>query len=178
MPPNTEPPAAVGESLAWAGSGPLYKRFIGQWKGKLDYRDYSNDKRVTLPTMLEITLNAPGDAMVFHYTYDDGPGKIVEDREIVSMNAALGRYLEVSDNGKERQEFQAIGLYDLRGEAPAHVVLEGKGEENEKVVDVRITIDISHRTFTILRETKLPGDEFKFRHQYTFDRLAGIKPMK
>jgi len=183
----TQPEPSIGASLGAAASPQLYSRFIGSWNGKLEYRDFSDaasspgaptPKRVTLPTMLDVMLSAAGDAMVFHYTYDDGPGKTVQDRETVSLSGSLSRYLEVSEDGKERSEFHATGLSSLQGEAPAHVVLEGKGEENGKAVDVRTTIDINYRTFTILRETRQPGQEFLFRHQYSFERVASAKPVK
>ncbi len=176
--------ASTAQSLTEAGSPELYRRFIGQWSGTLAYRDYSDaanadsGKRVTLPTTLEVTLSPQGGAMIFHYTYDDGPGKIVQENETVWMNATQSRYLEVNADGKERSEYHATGFSGLQGDAPAHVVLEGKGEENSKPVVVRTTLDISYRTFTILRETKLAGKDFLFRHQYKFERLAAAKSVQ
>ena len=160
----------------------IYQRFIGHWTGTLEYRDYSSkdakDKHVTLPTNLEVALNADGNAMQFHYTYDDGPGKTVRESETISIDLAMNRYLVVSEDGKDRDSYQVAGLDQLQGDTPAHLILEGKGEENGKAVDVRTTIDVSYKSFSILRETKMPGAEFMFRHQYKFERVAEVTPVK
>jgi hypothetical protein len=55
----------------------LYSRFLGRWQGSLEYRDFSTNKRVTLPTLLDISLSPDRKAMIWQFTYDDGPGKIV-----------------------------------------------------------------------------------------------------
>jgi hypothetical protein len=56
------PAQSVG-SKGEGGSKPdvFYGSIAGQWVGSLEYRDYSNDRRVTLPTTLtaQITKEVP-----------------------------------------------------------------------------------------------------------------------
>lgn len=52
------------------------------------------------------------------------------------------------------------------------LILTGAGTENNRAVEVRTTMNIGRNLVEILRETRIPGEEFKFRHVYTFTRAA------
>ena len=53
----------------------LAKALAGNWTGTLDYRDYGDDTRASLPTLLSVN------GMVLAWTHDDGPGKTVRSAE-------------------------------------------------------------------------------------------------
>jgi hypothetical protein len=53
----------------------LAKALSGNWTGTLDYRDYGDDTRASLPTLLSVN------GMVLAWTHDDGPGKTVRSAE-------------------------------------------------------------------------------------------------
>ena len=47
--------AAVPVQPPAAGFDKLYAGFIGEWVGQLEYRDFSSNQRVFLPTWLMVT---------------------------------------------------------------------------------------------------------------------------
>lgn len=140
----------------------------GKWKGQLEYRDYSNDRRVKLPTLLEVRKTADNKTLGFQYTYDDGPGKTVSSSETVLLDLQARRYI-VSD-GKEKTEYRIAERKQTPLPNTQRLVLTGAGTENGKPVEVRKTITLTTNTLTILKETRVEGADFLFRNQYTFTR--------
>jgi hypothetical protein len=70
---SSPPPAALAK---------IYTGFVADWTGELEFRDYQSDGRVKLPTLLDVKLSADGHSLRFHYVYDDGPNKVVENRQL------------------------------------------------------------------------------------------------
>ena len=54
-------------------------------------------------------------------------------------------------------------------------VLSGAGKENDKPVDVKITITIERNLYRFKKETRLAGQEFLFRDAYTFTRREAVQ---
>src|SRR5262252_429661 len=73
---------ATATSLA-PNASLLYAGLLGDWVGQLEYRDFSSNERVFLPTWLRVTPGADGKAVQFAYTYDDGPNKTVHELSVV-----------------------------------------------------------------------------------------------
>jgi hypothetical protein len=158
-----EPAAALNSALR------------GEWTGVLEYRDYSepagSTKRVKLPTWLSVT---PQDGVLrFLYTYDDGPTKTVVDTETVSIDVASSRWTttpEPAASAKDKAEVASIaGLSTLKN-GRGTLVLTGRGTESDQPVDVQTTVRVGRNILEILRETRLAGGVFTFRHAYTFVR--------
>jgi hypothetical protein len=147
----------------------VYQTLLGRWSGTLEYRDFGNDKRVKLPTVLDTSLSADGQGMTFKYVYDDGPGKIVKETETIRVDLAAGTYtVEEDDGGKTVYKIAKLeGFTDRSG---GSLLLSGSGMENKVNVEVRTTIRCTASSLSVLRETRSPGEEFKFRHQYVFTR--------
>ena len=65
----------------------LNHALLGDWIGVLEYRDYSepatSTKRVQLPTWL--TIAPAGSSQTWHYLYDDGPSKTVEETDTIKV---------------------------------------------------------------------------------------------
>jgi hypothetical protein len=148
----------------------LHAAFAGQWAGHLEYRDYSNDKRVKLPTELDASLSPDGRSVAWSFVYQDGPGKVVKSTETLTIDPEAGRFTFLSEDGSRKDEYQVAGLSEFSTSGQGTLVLTAPGEENGKTVDVRKTITLTPGTLTILKETRLPGAEFLFRNQYTFTR--------
>ena len=157
----------------------VYSALLGRWKGQLEYRDFTSNQHVKLPTRLEIT-RAPGAdepkvpatlaALRFHYTYDDGPGKVVEETSAVTVDPAQDTYTVVNGAGTERDTYRILGLNQFAHASHGKLMLVGTGEENNSKVEVRKTISLSVRALTILKETRLPNAKFMFRNRYTLTR--------
>ena len=99
--------AALADGASRAGAGTVPPAIAGSWLGSLEYRDYSSDARVTLPTLLTIGRRDGG--FVFFYTFDDGAGKVVRDREQVSIDLGARRYVidDGSPDGRDAYRIDA-----------------------------------------------------------------------
>jgi hypothetical protein len=140
----------------------------GKWTGALEYRDYRSDQRVTLPTTLVISQDAPG-VLTFEYVYDDGPGKTVRSQERITVDTEKSTYRVQNGDGTYDATFAATGVAEFGPGSPA-VVLLGRGDENGVMVDLRTTIQLGPASLTMLRESRRPGEEWLFRNRYAFTR--------
>lgn len=154
--------AEIKQSLAAA--------LTGSWTGVLEYRDYQSDGRVKLPTWLMVSPD--GAVLRFNYIYDDGPTKTVTEASRVTIDADKSTWTIISSDPKDAPDVAVIdGLTRLKN-GRGVLVLTGKGTDNNKPADVRTTIRVGRNILEITRETKQVGEEFKFRHAYTFTRSA------
>lgn len=148
----------------------LYSAMTGSWTGALEYKDYSNPKRrVTLPTKLAIALAPDSSALLMHYVYDDGPGKIVEDDDRFVANATVSTIAW----GGLKTVAQQYTVRDAAGASPSGriaIVLQGEGKDDNKPATIRETITISKDSLRILKETRFAGGDFAFRHEYRMAR--------
>jgi hypothetical protein len=144
--------------------------FVGDWVGVLEYRDFQSDGRVQLPTWLNVRPASDATSVTLTYTYDDGPTKTVIEKSTVSIDSALKRYTVTSDRDRSTDSYQVEGLENLAAKHRGVLVLSGSGTENDKKVDVRITITIGRNLYKFVKETRLPGQDFLFRDGYTFTR--------
>jgi hypothetical protein len=157
----------------------LRAALLGDWVGVLEYRDYSepatSTKRVTLPTWLSIADAEEGKTLKWHYVYDDGPTKVVEETDIVTFDPLASSYAE-ADNGKPAQVFKAAG-YDTLRSGRGTLVLTGAGTDNNKPSETRVTLRIDRNLIDILEETRAAGtsDRFVFRHAFRFTRATAPK---
>lgn len=152
----------------------LQQALLGDWTGVLEYRDYSepptSTKRVQLPTWLSITTNGPSQS--WHYLYDDGPTKFVEEADTILFDPAASTYSE-SDNGKHPEAYKVTGYETLRS-GHGQLILLGSGTDNNKPAETRITLTIRRNLLTILQETRPAGssEPFAFRHSFCFTRAT------
>lgn len=150
----------------------LQKSLVGDWTGVLEYRDYSepvtSTKREKLPTWLSIST--AGTAESWHYIYDDGPSKVVEETDTVAFDPAASTYSEADDD-KPAQVFKVTGFETLTN-GRGQLVLTGSGTENDKPSEMRITLTIRRNLLEILEETRPAGsaEAFAFRHAFRFTR--------
>jgi hypothetical protein len=142
----------------------------GAWVGQLEYRDFQTNERVFLPTWLTMTPTADGNGVTLSYVYDDGPTKTVREKSVLMF--AKGTATLGSDRDKTSDSYSVAGVEEFRKLNRGTLVLTGPGKENDKPVDVRITITLKRNLFTFEKETKAAGGEFKFRDQYTFTRKS------
>jgi hypothetical protein len=168
-----------GISLSAQSSFPsreqIYDGLSGEWTGQLEYRDFSTEEHVVLPAWLEVKPAADGKSLQFTYIYDDGPTKIVTSSSTVAIDPASHRYTVTSDHDHSSDMYQ-IADHDVKnGMRQMEFVLTGTGKENDKPVEVRITITIERNLYRFRKETRLAGQEFLFRDAYTFTRRNPIQ---
>ena len=152
------------------------KSLLGNWIGTLEYRDYSDNSRVKLPTMLRISRTKSDNSVTMRYVYDDGPDKIVQDKDLVSLDETALSYTIRSADGKSTDVYQVQGLKKLQSSGLGTLILSSKATENDAPVEVRETITLNSTSLDILRETKPVNGSFQFRHEYLFARV--VQPKK
>lgn len=149
--------------------------FNGSWVGTLEYRDFSNNQQVFLPTWLILTPSPDGNKINSSYIYDDGPTKTVRESSTLTFDLAHNQATISSDREKTSDTYDAAGFTDFAKLGRGTLTLTGKGKENDKPVDVRITLTLRRNLYTFRKETKQPGEDFKFRDAYTFTRAEPPK---
>jgi hypothetical protein len=147
---------------------PPNTNFKGHWVGVLEYRDYQTNQRVFLPTWLTLTPSPDGTSITLSYIYDDGPTKTVRDTSTLTLAPATNKATLADD--KTSETYDVAGYPEFTKLGRGVLILTGKGTENNKPVDVRITLTLRRNLYTYQKETRLAGEEFKFRDAYTFTR--------
>jgi hypothetical protein len=153
--------AASCVSMTALAAPDLAQSLAGAWTGSLQYRDFGNDRQVTLPTT--VTFSGPATALRGDYVYDDGPGKTVRSSEQWSL-APDGSTLTLATGGTPAR------VTTYRAGTGADVTLEvaGSGEENKQPVAMRTLVERTGDALTITRLTQLPGQPWLTRHVYRF----------
>jgi len=146
-------PSHAAPDLAHALTGP--------WTGSLQYRDFSNDKQVVLPTT--VTFSGSNTALRGDYVYDDGPGKTVKSSEQWSL-APDGATLSTDATGAPAR----VTSYRVGDGNDVTLEAEGQGIENKQPVAVRTRLERHGDALTITRLTQLPGQPWLVRHIYRF----------
>jgi hypothetical protein len=82
---------------------------------------------------------------------------------------------QVSDRDQSSDKYTAEGFAEFAKLGRGVLKLTGVGTENGKKVDVRITLTLRRNLYVFLKETRLPGEGFKFRDQYTMTRAGEPK---
>lgn len=133
----------------------------GHWQGTLEYRDYQKpDRRVRLPTLVE--GRATGTAtLTLDYVYDDGPGKTVTDRDLLTLDED---HIQI---GKE--QYRYVGG-QLAGDNSGTLVLEAESSDDDKPAHIRLTLRYTATTLDWLKETTSDGPDYVFRHRYVLQK--------
>ncbi len=149
--------AAICLSSPVMAAPDLSASLAGAWTGSLQYRDFGNDRQVTLPTT--VTFSGPATALRGEYVYDDGPGKTVRSTQQWSLD---GSTLTL-DGAPAR-----VTTYRAGTGADVTLEVEGTGEENKQPVAMRTLVARTGDALTITRLTQLPGQPWLTRHVYLF----------
>lgn len=163
-------PAVVGDAKS------LNQNMTGEWVGQLEYRDFQTNERVFLPTWLTMNRSADGTAVTLAYTYDDGPTKTVQEASTLTFSTVARTATLTSNRDHTSESYAVAGLEEFARLNRGTLVLTGPGKENDKPVDVRITLTLRRNLFTFVKETKAAGADFKFRDGYTFTRKDAPQP--
>lgn len=159
-------PAAAPDAAA-ALTAALTAALAGNWAGTLDYRDYGNDGRITLPTLM--TATGPDSSLAIAWTFDDGPGKTVRSAEHWAFSPDA-KTLTITE-GQSRETMAVVELRRAAGGALT-LVADGRGRENGQPVMVRTILTRDGNLLRLTRMSRQPGQPFIMRHSYQL-RPAG-----
>lgn len=139
----------------------LAEALKGHWSGTLDYRDYGNDGRAILSTILEV------DGLSLSWTYDDGPGKTVRSTEVWAFDPT-GQRVTIRKGSKISTSL----VSELRQSADGGltVILDGMGNENGKQVILRTILTLGQGTLRMTQLSRTPRTPFLMRHSYELRR--------
>lgn len=135
------------------------KALAGDWAGTLDYRDYSDDTRATLPTLMR------SDGAVLSWTFDDGPGKTVRSSETWVFDAA-GQALTVTAGKNAPDQWRVLESRISADGASLTIVLEGESKENGRSVTARKILTRDGNRLRITKQTRGAGEPFLMRQSY------------
>jgi hypothetical protein len=142
----------------------LANGIAGRWSGTLDYRDYTNDTRVTLPTQLE------SKDLALNWTFDDGPGKIVRSAEIWAFDKA-GTRLRITA-GKNAVDYKVSELMVAKDGQSFTQVLDNESVKNDETVFTRIIVTKSQSQLRLTTMTRKAGEPFLMRNSYELTPIS------
>lgn len=129
----------------------------GHWTGTLDYRDYGNDGRVVLPTILD------SDGTTLSWTYDDGPGKIIRSTDEWTINPVAGT---VTIREGKSQTTSKIVEYRSATDGSMTLIFDRTGEENGRKMLFRSIMTATKGQLRLTQLSRTPGTPFLMRHSY------------
>ncbi len=163
----------VAEKAPWgAGRSPLAPT-VGLMKGVLEYRDYQGGERVLLPTWQHLSPIGSTGAYRQRTVYDDGPGKTIFSTDVLRVTGA--RWFEGA-GGVERAptaDVSELAIVSRRRVAGGQrIVLRGRGTDDNTPVEFRYTLTLGPTVSTRLKEFRIAGGAWQYRHEYRFERAT------
>jgi hypothetical protein len=161
----------TARSAPWRTPASPLSPTVGLMRGALEYRDYGNGSRVLLPTWQHTSPIGTTGAFRQRTIYDDGPGNTIYATEVIRV---LGdRWIEGDDAaalepGSAPTALRIVSRRTL-GDAQ-QLVLRGRGMDDNKPVDFRYTVTLGDTISIRLKEFRVPGGPWQFRHTYRFSR--------
>ena len=135
------------------------KALKGDWAGTLDYRDYSDDTRETLPTLMQ------SDGAMLSWTFDDGPGKTVRSSETWVFDAT-GQALTITAGKNAPDHWRVLEAHTSADGASLTIVLEGESTENGRSVIARKVLTRDGNRLRMTKQTRVSGEPFLMRQSY------------
>jgi C-terminal processing protease CtpA/Prc len=130
----------------------------GRWTGTLDYRDYGNDSRATLPAILQ------SNGKSFDWTFDDGSGKTVRSSESWNFDPS-GQSLTIIGSGRT-EIWRVVEARSANNGEMITLVLEGDTFENGGIVIARKILTRESGRLRLTKMTRLAGEPFLMRQSY------------
>jgi hypothetical protein len=144
---------------------------VGLMQGELEYRDYSDGSRQIIPSWVHTSPIGISGAYRQRVVYDDGPGKTLYSTDVLRVTGS--RWLE-GDGVASGELSTPASNYRIasrrRVAAGEQLVLLGTGMDDNKAVDFRFTVTLGPTIFTRVKEFRLPGQAYTWRHEYRYRR--------
>jgi hypothetical protein len=132
----------------------------GQWKGKLEYKDYQSDNWFAIPQNKTVEVLADGVTRFETSVYDDGPtGQVY----IYGLNALEKDGLTLKSSGyrKGRDAYMMSETVTFIGQAkPGQWIMrfEATATDDERPARLRTTLTYSGNSYTTLKEIDFTDD--------------------
>ncbi len=146
---------------------------IGLMQGELEYRDYSDGSHRTIPSWSHISPIGTSGAFRQRTVYDDGPGNTIYSTDVLRMDGNRwleGEGVESGEVGTPESTYRIASR--RRVPSGEELVLLGTGMDDNKSVDFRFTVTLGDTIFNRVKEFRLPGQDYVWRHEYRYRRTA------
>ncbi len=156
----------------WSANPSPLAPIAGLMIGELEYRDYQSGRRVLLPTWQHFSPMAErgaarGVAFRERVVYDDGPGNTIYSTNEIRVAGSL--WIEGESSGKP-DTLRIVGT--KRVGTSTVLTLLGSGMDDNQRVEFRYTVTLGARVSKRLKEFRMPGGQWEYRHEYRFTREA------
>ncbi len=163
------PPAVVTPTTIRAA-------LVGNWQGKLEYRDYQADRWFGIPVKVSIEMMRDGLTLVRHADFDDGPkAGIVTITTIALLDPATSREQAASFRKGRETEVTTATLRLIRTDALDRWTLEesSDGTVDDRPARIRETTKRDGGTMVTLKEVDFlddTGETWLTRNRTTLTR--------
>lgn len=147
-------------------AGLLAGALAGDWAGTLDYRDYGNDARQALPTLMQ------SDGQALSWTFDDGPGKTVRSAETWTLDAS-GRTVSITSGPKPAATWTVVEARSSADGSSLTIVLDGATEDNGRALIARKTLTRDGSRLRITTQTRAVREPFIMRNSHDLRQKEG-----
>ncbi|WP_199555161.1 hypothetical protein [Sandaracinobacteroides hominis] len=166
--PLTATPAAQpSNAAAQAATAQPASRFVGSWEGTLEFRNIATGAQHKVPATMLGKLQPDGKALL-DLTIDDGKGHIVRQPATIQLDAGSKRLFR--NPGDTSIAFNVTGNMTPAATEPLALTLLGRGSEDGRPADIRETLNITGDTLVWGRETRIDGQDWRFRNEYRLTR--------
>ena len=153
-------PTATPALITVADLQPLLR---SDWQGTLTYRDYQNQRLVTLATQLSAVATSAQD-LTLNYVYREPNGATVKGADRLRLQADSAQ-IEWDGLLMHVQQKQQLPQQTLR------LVLLGEGQDNSRPATIRRTVLLAARHYSVRKEVRFQHDTaFLMRNEYRFQR--------
>ena len=137
----------------------LHRLAGARWAGTLTYLDYGRNTKVSIPSELIVTRDAPGgQTWTFEYLYPKEP-------------QANGKKTVALAEGGSRFADQTVVERAILPDGAIRIVTETDGTDNDKPARFRYTYLVGPKNFSIKKEVRPAGAaEFFQRNEYSWTR--------
>ncbi len=164
----------TARNTPWRAGTSLLAPTIGLMRGVLEYRDYQSERRVTLPTWVHTAPIGTTGAFRVRTVYDDGPGNTIYSPDVVRVAGAEWIEGAGGEEGQPSDELTTLRIAARRAVPEGQqLVLLGRGMDDNKAVEFRYTVTVGKNASRRLKEFRLPGKAWEYRHEYRLSRGAG-----
>lgn len=176
--PTTAQPDPAGFTVAEARAS-----LAGRWTGKLEYRDYQEDRWFGLPVTIDAELVADGVTLIQRAAFDDGPKTGTVHITTVSILGADGSTEQTASFRAGQTAELGSAALRLTGTAngtaadTTHwtMIAERVGEDDDRPAHIRETSTRDGDTLVTLKEvdfTDDDGEHWLARNRTTLERLG------
>lgn len=158
--------------------GDARRSLVGQWQGKLEYRDYRADRWFGLPVTVDVRDGGDGVTLIRVADFDDGPATGTVRITTASMMTPDGAgESSVSFRKGQQPELTTSRLRLASGTAPNRwvIVSELEGRDNDRPARIRETTTRAGDAIVTMKEVDYSDDQSEdwlVRNRTTLTRLA------